>query len=140
MSQTHQLERGPIPKTYSELAALHMPRPIHDEADLDNIIEIVDRLAVLKRPTRDQRDYLELLTTLVEKYEQDHHPIDTSHLTPLDRLKFLLDGHGMNASDLGRLLGQREVGSKILSGSRALSKTHIRKLTEHFGVSADTFL
>ena len=140
MSQTHQLERDPIPKTYSKFAAIHMPRPIHDEAELDNIIEIVDRLAVLKRPTRDQRDYFELLTTLVEKYEQDYHPIDTSHLTPLDRLRFLPDGRGMNASDLGRLLGQREVGSKILSGSRALSKTHIRKLMEHFGVSADTFL
>jgi antitoxin component HigA of HigAB toxin-antitoxin module len=104
------------------------------------MIEIVDRLAVLKRPTRDQRDYLELLSTLIEKYEDDCHVIDVSHLTPLDRLKFLLEANDMNASDLGRLLGQRELGPKLLNGSRELSKAHMRKLMERFGVSADTFL
>jgi antitoxin component HigA of HigAB toxin-antitoxin module len=46
----------------------------------------------------------------------------------------------MNASDLGRLLGQRELGPKILNGARSLSKRHIRKLSEYFGVTADTFL
>ena len=135
-----QFVREPIPRSYAELLALHMPRPINDEADLENAIEIVDRLAVLKRPTRDQRDYLELLTTLIEKYEEDNEPIDTSALTPLDRVKFLLDSHDMSASDLGRLLGQRELGPKIVSGARELSKANIRKLMRHFGVSADTFI
>lgn len=135
-----QLVREPIPKSYAELVSLHMPRPINDDAELENTIEIVDRLAVLKRPTLDQRDYLELLTTLIEKYEEENEPIDTRHLKPLDRLKFLLDSHDMSASDLGRLLGQRELGSKIVSGARDLSKANIRKLMRHFGVSADTFI
>jgi HTH-type transcriptional regulator / antitoxin HigA len=140
MPRAPQVSHDAIPKTYVDLVALHMPRPINDDTELENTIEVVDRLAVLKRPTRDQRDYLELLTTLIEKYEQDHQPIPSHHLMPLDRLKFLLDGHSMSASDLGRLLGQRELGPKILSGARALSKAHVRKLMTHFGVSADTFL
>jgi HTH-type transcriptional regulator/antitoxin HigA len=131
---------GTIPKTYAELLKLHLPRPINDDADLDNANEIVERLAVLKHPTRDQRDYLEVLTTLVEKYEDEHHEIDVSHLAPVDRLKFLLESNDMNASDLGRLLGQRELGPKILNGTRELSKSHIRKLVQRFQVSADTFL
>jgi HTH-type transcriptional regulator/antitoxin HigA len=135
-SSTHDA----IPKTYAELVGLHMPRPINDDTELENTTEIVERLAVLKRPNRDQRDYLELLTTLIEKYEQDRYPIDTMHLTVLDRLKFLLDAREMNASDLGRVLGQRELGPKILNGARSLSKAHIRKLSEYFGVTADTFL
>ena len=45
-----------------------------------------------------------------------------------------------NASDLGRLLGERSLGPKILSGQRELSKAHIRKLADHFGVSAGLFL
>jgi HTH-type transcriptional regulator / antitoxin HigA len=140
MRSANQIIIDTLPKTYVELVKLHMPRPINDDAELENVIEVVDRLAVLKRPTRDQRDYLELLTTLVEKYESEHHAIDTSHLTRLDRLKFLLASHDMSASDLGRVLGQRELGPKILSGKRELSKAHIRKLAEHFQVTADTFL
>ena len=37
----------------------------------------------------------------------------------------------MSASDLGRLLGQRELGPKIVSGARELSKENIRKLMRH---------
>jgi HTH-type transcriptional regulator / antitoxin HigA len=140
MRTAHQSSVDTLPKTYLELVKLHIPRPISDDAELENMIEVVDRLAILKRPTRDQRDYLELLATLVEKYESEHHSIDTSHLTSLDRLKFLLASHDMSASDLGRVLGQRELGPKILSGKRELSKAHIRKLAEHFQVTADTFL
>jgi antitoxin component HigA of HigAB toxin-antitoxin module len=58
----------------------------------------------------------------------------------LDLLKFLLEENSMNASDLGRLLGNRQLGSAVLRGNRQLSKTHIRKLCERFRVSADLFL
>jgi len=46
----------------------------------------------------------------------------------------------MTASDLGRLLGQRQLGATILRGDRKLSKTHIRRLAEHFHVDAGLFL
>jgi antitoxin component HigA of HigAB toxin-antitoxin module len=41
----------------------------------------------------------------------------------------------MNASDIGRLLGDRSLGPKILNGDRALSKSHIKILAQHFNVS-----
>jgi HTH-type transcriptional regulator/antitoxin HigA len=129
-----------LPKTYPELVRLLPPRTIHDDVDLEDVAEIVDRLAVLEHPTKDQADYLETLSTLVAAYEDVHRPIDTSHLGPLDTLKFLLAEHGLNASDLGRILGQRQLGSAILRGDRKLSKTHIRKLAAHFGVSPSLFL
>ena len=46
----------------------------------------------------------------------------------------------MSVSDLGRLLGQRELGSKILRGDRELSKAHIRTLANHFRVTAAMFI
>jgi antitoxin component HigA of HigAB toxin-antitoxin module len=46
----------------------------------------------------------------------------------------------MTASDLGRLLGNRTLGAAILAGRRALSKTHIKKPAEHFGVEPGLFL
>ena len=129
-----------MPKTYAELVKLMPPRTIHDDVDLENVAEIVDRLAVLDHPTKDQADYLETLSTLVAAYEDAHHAIDVSRLGPLETLRFLLKEHGLNASDLGRILGQRQIGSAILRGDRQLSKTHILKLASHFQVSPSAFL
>jgi HTH-type transcriptional regulator / antitoxin HigA len=129
-----------IPKTYAGLVKLMPPRTIHDDVDLENITEIIDRLAVIDHPTKDQADYLETLSTLVAAYEDAHHAIDVSRLGPLDTLRFLLDEHGLNASDLGRILGQRQLGSAILRGDRKPSRSHILKLAAHFHVSPSTFL
>lgn len=129
-----------MPKTYPQLVQLMAPRTIRDDVDLDNVTEIVDRLAVLHHPTKDQADYLETLSTLVAAYENARHQIDVSHLGPLETLKFLLQEHGLSGSDLGRILGQRQLGAAILRGERQLSKTHIVKLAGHFGVSPGVFL
>jgi antitoxin component HigA of HigAB toxin-antitoxin module len=51
----------------------------------------------------------------------------------------MLKEQGMGGSDLGRLLGNRPLGSAILRGERQLSKAHIRILAEHFKVSTDLF-
>jgi antitoxin component HigA of HigAB toxin-antitoxin module len=129
-----------MPKTYPGLVKLMPPRTIHDDVDLENVTELIDRLAILDHPTKDQADYLETLSTLTVAYEAAHHSIDVSRLRPLETLKFLLKEHGLNASDLGRILGQRQLGSAILRGDRQLSKSHIVKLAAHFGVSPNTFL
>ena len=51
------------------------------------------------------------------------------------------EGARVGASDLGRLLGEpRSLGSKLLTGERVLSKTHIRILAKRFGVRGDLFL
>jgi len=129
-----------VPKTFDALNRLHALRPIQDEVDLDNAMELLDKLAVMKRRTKDQEDYLETLTTLVEKYEAEHDPIHTEDLSVIDILKSLMEGRGMSASDLGRVLGSRELGSVILRGERQLSKAHILKLAQYFSVSPALFL
>jgi antitoxin component HigA of HigAB toxin-antitoxin module len=57
--------------------------------------------------------------------------------TSLQRLQYLVKEAGLSASDLGRLLGKRGMGSLNLTGKRGLSKANIRKLPEHFKVRAD---
>ena len=128
-----------IPQTYSALVKILPPRPIHDEVDLANATEIIDWMAGFNL-NADQEDYLDAISTFVEAYEDAHYPFDDSKLTPLEVLKFLLEGRDMNASDLGRLLGNRTLGAAILSGKRNLSKTHIKKLAEHFKLDPGVFL
>ena len=64
-------KRGKAPESFAALCARHALRPIQDRVDLENAQEIVDALAVLPRRTRDQEDYLETLSTRIEKYEAE---------------------------------------------------------------------
>jgi HTH-type transcriptional regulator/antitoxin HigA len=128
-----------LPTTYRDLVAMLPPRPIHDDLDLANATEVIDRLAGFTL-NPDQEDYLEAIATFVEAYEAERFPMDDSQLTPLDALKALVAEHGMSASDLGRLLGNRTLGTPILSGRRSLSKTHVKKLAQHFKVEPGLFL
>ncbi len=128
-----------MPKTYSELSELLMPRPIRDNEELSSATEMIDRLAGHDL-NDDQDDYLEALSIFVEDYEEKHYPINDSHITPLNSLKFLLKENGLIGSDLGRILGSRTLGSAILRGERQLSKVHIKRLAEYFSVDASIFL
>jgi HTH-type transcriptional regulator/antitoxin HigA len=128
-----------MPKSFTGLCRLLPPRPIHDESDYDNAIEVLDALVGFKL-NKDQLDYVEVMTTLVGAYEDVHHAIDTSGISGLDSLKYLMEQSGMTASDLGNLLGNRSLGSKILRGERELSKAHLRILSDRFKVDVGLFL
>ena len=132
--------RGPLPETWAELTAELPLRPIHDNIEYDNAVELVDRLAVLHERTEDQEDYLETLSNLVERYDEEHYAADFSGISPVECLQYLCEQNNLNASALGELLGNRSLGSKILRGERHLSKEHIRKLCDRFSVSSDLLL
>jgi HTH-type transcriptional regulator/antitoxin HigA len=129
-----------IPTTFEELCRqLFWPRPLHDDVDYHNAAEVVDRLAMLKRRTKDQEDYLEAISTFIEKYDKellDEH--DTADA--VETLRFLMEGHDMNASDLGRVLGNRSLGAAILRKDRTISNANAIKLGEYFKVSPSLFL
>jgi antitoxin component HigA of HigAB toxin-antitoxin module len=103
-------------------------------------MSIVDRLAVRADLNRDESDYLESLSTLIEQYERQQEPIFTAVRDPIEALKYLMQGRGMNASDLGNLLGNRALGSKVLRRARELSKANVIALARHFCVSPALFL
>ena len=129
-----------IPKRWTELNRMHPLRPIKDEISYDNAQEIIDALVTIPSRNKDQEDYLEALTTLFEAYENEYHSINTSHLGPIETLKFLLEENNMNASDLGRLLGSRTMGAPILRGDRNLTKNHIEKICVYFKVNPSLFI
>ena len=71
MKTTRSHFTGKMPTTFDELNKLHQLRPINDDIDLANADEVMDRLAVLNKRTKDQNDYLEMLILATEKYEAD---------------------------------------------------------------------
>jgi antitoxin component HigA of HigAB toxin-antitoxin module len=127
-----------IPLDYAALMAMFPPRPIHDSVDYANTMEVVMAMAG-HQLSRDQDDYLTILSEMILHYDRERDP-PRRRGTPHQRLQYLVKEAGMSASDLGRLLGNRGMGSVYLTGKRGLSKANIRKLAQHFKVRADYFL
>src|SRR2546427_267985 len=115
-----------FPARYQDLVQVFMPRPLHDEIDYRNALAVLDSMAGFEL-NDDQEDYFDAIATFVEKYEAEHYAIEKK-MRPAELIRSLMDEHGMTESDLGRLLGDRSLGHRILSGERELSKTHIRLL------------
>jgi HTH-type transcriptional regulator/antitoxin HigA len=129
--------------THEEYAALvrkFPPRPIHNARQYDATVAVMNKLAIRNEDSLSpaEHDYLDALATFVEQYDQRH--LEQVEMTPLERLQYVVEQAGMSASDLGRLLGNRGLGSLLLTGKRELSKTHIRALAEHFKLSAGYFI
>jgi HTH-type transcriptional regulator/antitoxin HigA len=139
--KTTRLTLSRLPTTFEGLVKFHPPRPIHDRTGYDNTVEIVDVLAVAgPRLNADQADYLELLATLIERYDADHVeklPVSSG----LDLLKYLLDEHKVGGDGLAQILGvDRSIAYRILKGERRLTAEHVKTLGAHFSVPADLFL
>ena len=127
------------PGTYADLVRAFPLRPLHDETDYDNALEVAEALVGLTAMTVDQADYLDVLVDIIQKYEARQHAIGGT-VTSVATLEQLLEEREMNASDLGRLLGNRALGGAILRGQRQLSKAHVRILADYFKVGADLFI
>jgi len=137
--KTRTLTHDDIPESYAELVGLFMPRLLHDDVDYRNALAVLDAMAGFEMKA-DQQDYFEAIATFVEKFEAEHHAIEEARMTPAELLRSLLAEHEMTESDLGRLLGDRSLGHRILTGQRELSKAHIRILAEHFSLNPAALL
>ena len=130
-----------LPQDYASLCRdVLLPRPIRDAADYDNTVEITDAMALWQDNfSPDQRDYFDLLCTLIEEYDAAH--VKWPKVKGRDALQHLLDEHNLAAADLSRILGgSRNLGAMILRGDRNLTVAHIRKLAAHFKLGAEVFL
>ncbi len=116
-------------------------RPIRSKQDYNAAVAILDRLAVRAEGslTPGEQDYFETLTMLIESYDKEHYA-ESVQGDPLSMLKYMMQECTMTQAELGRLLGNRALASLILNGRRQLSKSHIRKLADHFKVSPALFM
>jgi HTH-type transcriptional regulator/antitoxin HigA len=116
--------------------------PIRNRRQLREAHAMIDEMTRIpeNKLTPGQADDLEVLGDLTLKFERPQMAHELEKISGLDLLKHLLEENDMNASDLGRLLGQRELGSKLLRGDRQISRSHAKRLGERFGLPAETFL
>lgn len=125
---------------YGRLLAETLPAVITTEAEYDRVAALLDKLAVIpaSRITPEQERLLDLLTLLVEKYDEEHYQIPDA--APHEIIQYLMQERGLRNKDLEALLGSRGVTSEVISGKRKPSKTQIKNLAEFFGVSPELFI
>ena len=64
----------------AEMIARGAPHVIHNDAELEAYTEALFQLPALENSSRSQVEAIELLTLLVERYEQEHYSGSTASL------------------------------------------------------------
>ncbi len=109
-------------------------RLIRNEKQLTAAIKRVGTLLDSKPGSRAAEE-LELLSMVVQAYEDKHHPIPPPD--PIDMLHFLMDQHDLRAKDLVDVFGSSGRASEILNRQRPLTLPMIRRIAARFHVSTD---
>ena len=81
---------------------------------------------------------LDVLTDLVELYEERHHPIGFPD--PVSAIMFRMDQANLTHRDLVPFIGSRAKVSEVLAGKRAITMSMARALHQHLGIPADVLL
>jgi HTH-type transcriptional regulator / antitoxin HigA len=103
------------------------------EATLNRVEEIFD-----SSKTSETADELELLTVLIEKYENEYHPISLPD--PIEAIKFRMEQMGYQQKDLAKVIGLKSRTSEILNRKRKLTIDVIRKLHDRLGIPTDVLI
>ena len=125
---------------YGQLLAKVQPHPIKDDREYDRVVAEVGRLMAQGegKLSREETSLLEMLSILIEDYDRKHYPLAPAQ--PHKMLSFLLEQRGLEPHDLWPVLGSKSRVSEILSGKRAISKAHAKKLAAFFHVPADLLI
>jgi HTH-type transcriptional regulator/antitoxin HigA len=112
-------------------------KPIKTDADHEAALVEIERLWDAEEGTTDG-DRLEILTTLVEAYEEAHFPMDMPD--PIDAIKFRLEQQGEDKKALIGIIGNRTRVYEVLRGDRPLSLAMIRQLNERLKIPAEILI
>jgi HTH-type transcriptional regulator/antitoxin HigA len=114
-----------------------LPTPITSARQHEEYLSVLDKLASKNNPTSKEEKYAEVLMTLVEAYEEEHHSIPDA--SPVEVLRTLMDANDLRQKDLAAVFGSESIVSEVLHKKRSLNKTHILKLSKRFHVSPAVF-
>ena len=112
-------------------------QPIKKEKDYHATLREIESL-LQAAPGTSEGDRLDVLTTLVEAYEDRHFRIPLPD--PIEAIIYHMESRGLTRSDLEPYIGSRSRVSEILNRKRALTIDMIRKLHGGLGIPAEVLI
>jgi HTH-type transcriptional regulator / antitoxin HigA len=127
-----------MPDTYFQLVKQFPLTQIRDDKQLAEAQSVIDRL-LEQHLDKGEQAYLDVLTDLIEDFEEKHVPIPDA--SEADVLRELMRSHDLSQPKLAKAVGiAQSTISAILTGNRALTKAHLVKLARFFNISPAAFL
>lgn len=123
---------------YAKLLARSLPRPIRSDEEHARFISLLLDLDEREDLPPEEEALAEVLTLLIEDYEEKHHPLPG--VSPNESLKALMDERGLKHKDIWPVLGNKGAATEILSGRRSISKAQAKRLSEFFHVPVELFI
>ena len=84
----------------------------------------------------EESDKLDILATLVERYEEQRWPVDQPDWDPVDVLHYAISEMGHTQAELSRLLDSRSRASEILRRDRTLTVEMIHTISNAWKIPA----
>ncbi len=110
---------------------------IKTKEDYKNVMHIIDSL--IDSPVGSKEaDKLEVLSILIEDYENKYYKIDTPD--PISAIKQRAEQLGLTRKDLEKSIGSRGRVSEVLNYKRTLTLSMIRKLNKHLNIPAEILI
>ena len=112
-------------------------KPIKTEADYNTALKRIEALMDAS-PGTSRGDELDILVTLVEAYEEKHHPIEAPD--PVEFIKSVMEFRELDQARFAKVLNSRSRASEILHRRRQFTLNQIRQITADWQVPADTLI
>lgn len=110
---------------------------IRTEQDYAAAMARIDELWGAELGTPDG-DELEVLALLVERYEDEHHPMPPSD--PVEAIKFRMEQQGLSPRDLEPYIGPSGRVSEVLNRKRPLSLRMVKRLHDGLNIPYESLL
>lgn len=112
-------------------------RLIYTEADYQSALQRIRELWEAD-PGTPEAEELEILALLVNKFEEEHYPIEEPD--PIDYIKIRMEELGLRQDDLVPYMGNKGNVSKVLNRKRSLSLEMIRNLHRGLGFPLEVLI
>jgi len=110
-------------------------KPIKNEQNYKDALTLIESLMSAK-PNTKEMDKLEVLTTLVEAYEELFYKIDAPD--PIEAIKFRMEQESLKQKDLVEIIGSKSRVSEVLNRKRKLTIEMIRNLHKQLKIPVES--
>ena len=125
-------------KTYGQLLRRALPHVIRTDEEYERLTNELARLDEREAPSAEEQELAELLTVLIDDYEERRFPIRKA--SPRQTLQHLMEARSLTQKDLWKIFGSKGIASEVIHGKRSISKAQAKRLAAFFHVSADLFI